>query len=95
MLMELARDQADPKARKKAIFWLGQSGDEGALDLIKEVVMQPNDTETVKAAPSRARHPAPRLRTVGWLRPRPLRLSFGVTRSSGSASAARRRRWTT
>ena len=50
MLMELARDQADPKARKKAIFWLGQSGDEGALDLIKEVVMQPNDTEIVKAA---------------------------------------------
>src|SRR5499426_1943687 len=45
MLMELARDQTDPKTRKKAIFWLGQSGDERAVDLLKEVAMQANDTE--------------------------------------------------
>src|SRR5262245_11348330 len=44
MLMELARDQTDPKARKKAIFWLGQSGDEGAVDLLKEVAMHPTNT---------------------------------------------------
>jgi len=54
MLMELARDQTDPKARKKAIFWLGQSGDESAIDLLKEVAMHPTnteaDTEVAKAA---------------------------------------------
>src|SRR5262245_52551920 len=52
MLMELARDQTDPKARKKAIFWLGQSGDDGAIDLLKEKAMQQNDTEDAKAASS-------------------------------------------
>src|SRR5262245_52301280 len=45
MLMKVARDQTDPKARKKAIFWLGQSDDESAFDLLKEVAMQPADTE--------------------------------------------------
>jgi HEAT repeat protein len=54
MLMELARDQTDPKARKKAIFWLGQSGDESAFNLLKEVATQPTntgaDTEVAKAA---------------------------------------------
>jgi HEAT repeat protein len=54
ILMKVARDQTDPKARKKAIFWLGQSGDESAFDLLKEVAMhQTNteaDTEAAKAA---------------------------------------------
>src|SRR2546422_980954 len=54
ILMELARDQTDPKLRKKAIFWLGQSGDESAFDLLKEVAMHPvnteADTEVAKAA---------------------------------------------
>lgn len=54
MLMELARDQSDPKTRKKAIFWLGQSGDESAFNLLKEVALRSTnteaDTETAKAA---------------------------------------------
>ena len=101
MLMELARNQTDPKARKKAIFWLGQSGDESAIDLLKEVVMHGPTRGPTRRSPrprsSRSRSiPAPALTSCWSISPAArLRRNFGVTRSSGSASAARKRRWTT
>ena len=38
MLMELAREHKSGEIRKQALFWLGQSGDQRALDAIKEVL---------------------------------------------------------
>jgi hypothetical protein len=35
---ELARNSEDPEIREKAIFWLGQSGDERAADYLEELV---------------------------------------------------------
>jgi thioredoxin-like negative regulator of GroEL len=40
MLIELARNQQDPKLRKTAVFWLGQTNDESALDVLKEISAQ-------------------------------------------------------
>ncbi len=40
-LVRIARTNKDPETRKKAIFWLGQSGDERALDLIEELLGKP------------------------------------------------------
>ena len=50
MLMELARNQTDPKLRRTAIFWLGQSGDESAVKLLEEMAAKTDDVETAKVA---------------------------------------------
>lgn len=38
LLIKIARTHAKPGVRKQAIFWLGQSGDERAVDFFKEVL---------------------------------------------------------
>lgn len=38
MLIEIARTETDPELRKRAIFWLGQSGDERAIQFLLELV---------------------------------------------------------
>jgi HEAT repeat protein len=37
-LIAIARTNKDPEIRKKAMFWLGQSGDPRALDLFEEIL---------------------------------------------------------
>jgi HEAT repeats len=37
-LVNIVRTSKDPELRKKALFWLGQSGDKRALDLIEELL---------------------------------------------------------
>jgi len=37
-LIKVVRTNRDPELRKKALFWLGQSGDPRALDLIEELL---------------------------------------------------------
>lgn len=37
-LIKVARTNKDPEIRKKALFWLGQSGDPRALDLFEELL---------------------------------------------------------
>ena len=37
-LLELARTHRDPRVRRSAIFWLGQSGDPRALDLFESIL---------------------------------------------------------
>jgi hypothetical protein len=37
-LINIVRTNRDPEIRKKALFWLGQSGDPRALDLIEELL---------------------------------------------------------
>ncbi len=36
-LIEIARVETDPELRKHAIFWLGQSGDERAIEFLLEL----------------------------------------------------------
>ena len=40
MLIDIARTNASPSVRKKAIFWLGQSGDEKALKFFEEILLK-------------------------------------------------------
>jgi len=40
-LIQVARTNRDPELRKKAFFWLGQSGDPRALSLFEEVLTRP------------------------------------------------------
>jgi len=42
MLMAIARENKSPAVRKKAIFWLGQTGDEQALKLFEEILLKKN-----------------------------------------------------
>jgi HEAT repeat protein len=49
MLVDVARNNTDSRLRKTAIFWLGQTGDENVLDLLKEFTAS-SDEETSKAA---------------------------------------------
>ena len=37
-LISVARTNKDPEIRKKALFWLGQSGDKRAIDLFEELL---------------------------------------------------------
>ncbi|MGD2135145.1 MAG: HEAT repeat domain-containing protein [Gemmatimonadales bacterium] len=37
-LIRLVRGHADPRIRRQAVFWLGQSGDPRALDLFEEIL---------------------------------------------------------
>jgi HEAT repeat protein len=41
LLIRIARTNKDPEVRKKAIFWLGQSGDPRALALFEELLTKP------------------------------------------------------
>lgn len=41
VLIRLARSNGDPKVRRKAIFWLGQSDDPRALTLFEELLANP------------------------------------------------------
>ncbi len=41
-LIELARTHQDPAVRKRALFWLGQSGDARALALFEELLLKPD-----------------------------------------------------
>ena len=36
--MEIARNETDPELRKKALFWLGQSGDPRVAEFLLEVM---------------------------------------------------------
>lgn len=38
MLIAIARHNPNPRVREKAIFWLGQSGDERAVQFFKEIL---------------------------------------------------------
>lgn len=40
-LIAIARDETDPELRKKAVFWLGQSGDDRAIEFLLELVDPP------------------------------------------------------
>ena len=40
-LIQIARSNRDPEVRKKAFFWLGQTGDPRALALFEEVLTRP------------------------------------------------------
>src|SRR5205823_7447871 len=40
-LIRIARTHPDPGVRRKALFWLGQSGDARALALFEEILTQP------------------------------------------------------
>ena len=39
-LIRIARDHSHPEIRKKAFFWLGQSGDERALALLESILLE-------------------------------------------------------
>ncbi|NKB88221.1 MAG: hypothetical protein GKS06_08380 [Acidobacteria bacterium] len=39
LLIRIARTHDNPEVRKQALFWLGQSGDPRALDLIEEILL--------------------------------------------------------
>ena len=38
LLVEVARTHRDPEIRRKALFWLGQSGDPRAIDVFEELL---------------------------------------------------------
>jgi HEAT repeat protein len=38
LLIKIAKTHSKPAVRKQAIFWLGQTGDERALEFFKEVL---------------------------------------------------------
>jgi HEAT repeat protein len=40
LLIKIARTHASPAVRKQAIFWLGQTGDERAVDFFKEILLK-------------------------------------------------------
>ena len=40
MLLDIARQHPQPRVRKEAIFWLGQSGDARALDFFEEILLK-------------------------------------------------------
>ncbi len=40
-LLDIARRDPDPEARKKALFWLGQSGDPRAAKALQDIIEQP------------------------------------------------------
>jgi len=40
MLVAIARENKSPSVRKKAIFWLGQTGDKDALKLFEEILLK-------------------------------------------------------
>ena len=40
-LIRVAKTNSDPEVRKKALFWLGQSGDKRAVDLFEELLGKP------------------------------------------------------
>lgn len=40
-LVEIARTETDPELRKMAVFWLGQTGDERAIEFLLELVDEP------------------------------------------------------
>ncbi len=41
VLIRIARSHRDPKIRRRAIFWLGQSEDPRALALFEELLTRP------------------------------------------------------
>jgi len=41
VLLRLARDHGDPRLRRQALFWLGQSNDPRALKLFEEILTKP------------------------------------------------------
>jgi HEAT repeat protein len=40
LLIKIAKTHANPAVRKQAIFWLGQTGDERAVDFFKEILLK-------------------------------------------------------
>jgi RNA polymerase sigma factor (sigma-70 family) len=40
MLIDIAKTNKSPSVRKKAIFWLGQTGDESALKFFEEILLK-------------------------------------------------------
>jgi HEAT repeat protein len=40
LLIKIARTHSNPAVRKQAIFWLGQTGDERAVDFFKEILLK-------------------------------------------------------
>jgi hypothetical protein len=43
-LLQIARTNPDPRLRKRAIFWLGQSGDPRAVDLFESILTKTSPT---------------------------------------------------
>ena len=41
ILIDIVREDPDPNLKKKAIFWLGQSGDPRAVALFEELLVKP------------------------------------------------------
>jgi HEAT repeat protein len=39
-LLQVARTNRDPAVRRKALFWLGESGDPRAIALFREILMR-------------------------------------------------------
>jgi HEAT repeat protein len=40
MLVAIAKENKSPSVRKKAIFWLGQTGEKEALELFEEILLK-------------------------------------------------------
>jgi HEAT repeat protein len=40
MLIDIAKNNKSPSVRKKAIFWLGQTGDRKALKFFEEILLK-------------------------------------------------------
>ncbi|HJQ25140.1 MAG TPA: HEAT repeat domain-containing protein [Blastocatellia bacterium] len=60
ILVDVARNNSDAHLRKTAIFWLGQSGDENILDLLKELSASPDDEISKTAIFAISQHRSPR-----------------------------------
>ncbi|HZS07413.1 MAG TPA: HEAT repeat domain-containing protein [Blastocatellia bacterium] len=61
ILIELARNETDPRMRKTAIFWLGQSRDESTLDVLKDIAVKSADKDIgSQAAFAISQHRSPR-----------------------------------
>jgi hypothetical protein len=40
-LIDIARKDSNPELRKRALFWLGQSEDSRAVQVLQEIIEQP------------------------------------------------------
>jgi HEAT repeat protein len=60
MLLEIARTGSDTQMRKTAIFWIGQSNDEGILDQLKEFATSTNEEVSKAGIFAISQHHSPR-----------------------------------
>jgi HEAT repeat protein len=50
LLIQLARNEADAKLRRQAVFWLGQTRDDRALDVLQEIAAKNDEEAAAQAA---------------------------------------------